>query len=135
MSRPPQRDECGPIRRMRVVHSSFDSRTVRFHDGTPRVNEFLIAGERRAKAASLDPEMRRERWDAETEVRFDRRLWAELCTLGFLEDVHNVLILGGVGVGKTMLASCLGPHRLPAAAAGTFLPHRAPAQDGARGAS
>ncbi len=67
-----------------------------------------LSGERRAKAASLDPEMRLERWDAETDVRFDRRLWADLCTLGFLEDAHNVLILGPVGVGKTMLASCLG---------------------------
>lgn len=67
-----------------------------------------LSGERRAKAASLDPEMRLERWDSQTEVRFDRRLWADLCALRFLEDAHNVLILGPVGVGKTMLASCLG---------------------------
>lgn len=67
-----------------------------------------LSGERRAKAASLDPEMRLERWDASTDVRFDRRLWGDLCTLRFLEDAHNVLILGPVGVGKTMLASCLG---------------------------
>jgi DNA replication protein DnaC len=67
-----------------------------------------LGGERRAKSAALDPEMRLERWDGETDVRFDRRLWADLCTLGFLEDAHNVLILGPVGVGKTMLANCLG---------------------------
>lgn len=67
-----------------------------------------LSGDRRAKAASLDPEMRLERWDGATDVRFDRRLWGELCTLGFLEDAHNVLVLGPVGVGKTMLASCLG---------------------------
>lgn len=67
-----------------------------------------LSGERRAKAAWLDPEMRLERWDGETDVRFDRRLWGDLCTLRFLEDAHNVLVLGPVGVGKTMLASCLG---------------------------
>ncbi|MBI2170376.1 MAG: ATP-binding protein, partial [Actinobacteria bacterium] len=64
--------------------------------------------ERRARSAALDPEMRLERWDAETDVRFDRQLWGDLCTLRFLEDAHNVLVLGPVGVGKTMLASCLG---------------------------
>ncbi len=67
-----------------------------------------LGGERRAKAAALDPEMRLERWDPSTEVRFDRKLWSDLCTLRFLEDAHNVLILGPVGVGKTMLASSLG---------------------------
>lgn len=65
-------------------------------------------GEVRARAAALDPEMRLEAWDSATDVRFDRRLWGELCTLRFLEDAHNVLILGPVGVGKTHLASCLG---------------------------
>ncbi len=67
-----------------------------------------LSGDLRARSAALDPEMRLERWDGETDVRFDRRLWGELCTLRFLEDAHNVLILGPVGVGKTMLASCLG---------------------------
>ncbi|MGH2452111.1 MAG: ATP-binding protein, partial [Candidatus Limnocylindria bacterium] len=67
-----------------------------------------LGGDIRAKAAALDPEMRLERWDEATDVRFDRRLWGDLCTLRFLEDAHNVLILGPVGVGKTMLASCLG---------------------------
>lgn len=67
-----------------------------------------LSGDLRARAAALDPEMRLERWDDATDVRFDRRLWGDLCTLRFLEDAHNVLILGPVGVGKTMLASCLG---------------------------
>lgn len=67
-----------------------------------------LSGERRARSAALDPEMRLERWDGSTDVRFDRPLWGELCTLRFLEDAHNVLILGPVGVGKTMLANCLG---------------------------
>lgn len=67
-----------------------------------------LSGDLRAKAAALDPEMRLERWDGSTDVRFDRALWGDLCTLRFLDDAHNVLILGPVGVGKTMLANCLG---------------------------
>jgi hypothetical protein len=43
-----------------------------------------------------------------TPVRFDRQLWNELCSLRFLQDASCVLILGPVGVGKTMLANCLG---------------------------
>jgi DNA replication protein DnaC len=35
-------------------------------------------------------------------------LWAELTSLRFLADAHNVLIMGPVGVGKTFLANALG---------------------------
>ena len=35
-------------------------------------------------------------------------MWAELTSLRFLEDAHNALILGPVGVGKTHLAHALG---------------------------
>jgi DNA replication protein DnaC len=67
-----------------------------------------VGGEVRARAAHLDPSMRLEQWDESTAVRFDRELWNELCSLRFLEQSTGVLILGPVGVGKTMLASCLG---------------------------
>ena len=67
-----------------------------------------IGGDLRARAAHLDPAMRLELWDDTTTVNFDRQLWNELCTLRFLEEPVGVLILGPVGVGKTMLASCLG---------------------------
>ena len=67
-----------------------------------------IGGDLRARVARLDPAMRLEAWDESTTVRFDRQLWNELCSLRFLEEAANVLILGPVGVGKTMLASCLG---------------------------
>jgi DNA replication protein DnaC len=62
----------------------------------------------RARAARLDPEMTLEAFDAEAKVAFDPELWAELCTLSFLEEHHGVLILGPVGVGKTFMATCLG---------------------------
>lgn len=62
----------------------------------------------RAKAAQLDPMMVAEAWDETTEVSFDRSIWAELLTLRFVEEHHNALILGPVGVGKTFLATALG---------------------------
>lgn len=49
--------------------------------------------------------MRLEAWDESTNVTFDRQLWNELCSLRFMEQSAGVLILGPVGVGKTMLAS------------------------------
>jgi DNA replication protein DnaC len=62
----------------------------------------------RAKAADLDPDMCLENWDPETEVRFDRAIWDELCSLRFVDAGHNALILGPTGVGKTFMATALG---------------------------
>ncbi|WP_280451391.1 ATP-binding protein [Nocardia cyriacigeorgica] len=44
-------------------------------------------------------------WDESTAVTFDRELWAELTSLRFLADAYNVLVMGPVGVGKTLLAN------------------------------
>jgi DNA replication protein DnaC len=62
----------------------------------------------RAAKAGLDPSMVLEAWDDTTNVAFDRALWSELCSLRFLADTHNALIMGPVGVGKTFLATALG---------------------------
>jgi len=62
----------------------------------------------RAKAAHLDPTMVAEAWDDSAQVTFDHALWHELMTLRFVDDNHNALILGPVGVGKTFLATALG---------------------------
>ncbi|MHB1089382.1 MAG: ATP-binding protein [Acidimicrobiales bacterium] len=62
----------------------------------------------RAKAAHLDPTMVAEAWDDSAAVTFDRALWSELTTLRFVDNNHNALILGPVGVGKTFLATALG---------------------------
>jgi DNA replication protein DnaC len=62
----------------------------------------------RAKAAHLDPTMVLEAWDDTAEVVFDASVWAELTTLRFVDENHNALILGPVGVGKTFLATALG---------------------------
>jgi DNA replication protein DnaC len=62
----------------------------------------------RAHKAGLDPAMVLEAWDDTSSVAFDRALWSELCSLRFLADAHNALIMGPVGVGKTFLATALG---------------------------
>lgn len=67
-----------------------------------------VAHRNRGRRARLDPTMTLEAWDDDAPVGFDRELWAELCTLRFIADAHNVLIMGPVGVGKTHLASTLG---------------------------
>lgn len=66
------------------------------------------AGAQRARLAGLDPEMVVERWDKTAKVRFDQRVFAELCSLRFLGARRNVVLLGPVGVGKTFLASAIG---------------------------
>lgn len=62
----------------------------------------------RARAAGLDPDMTLQRWDATTNVAFDRATWSELVSLRFVDAAHNLLIMGPVGVGKTFLATALG---------------------------
>jgi DNA replication protein DnaC len=66
------------------------------------------SAELRARAARLDPAMRLEAFHTDTPARFDHQLWAELCSLRFVDDAANALILGPVGVGKTHLATALG---------------------------
>lgn len=67
-----------------------------------------ISGDLKARAAKLDPTMRLEAWDESSAVTFDRELWSELCTLRFMDDANNVLMMGPVGVGKTFMANALG---------------------------
>lgn len=62
----------------------------------------------RAKKAQLLPMMVFDEWDAEAKITYDRHLLDELRLLKFIEQHHHVLIMGPVGVGKTMLAHALG---------------------------
>lgn len=66
------------------------------------------AAQRRAEDAGLDPDMVFERWDKTAKVHYDRRVFAELATLRFVEGKRNVIVLGPVGVGKTFIAHGLG---------------------------
>lgn len=62
----------------------------------------------RASKAGLDPELVFDAWDNTAKVTYDRRLLDELRTLRFVDEHHHVLVMGPVGVGKTMLAHALG---------------------------
>jgi len=62
----------------------------------------------RAQRAHLAPSMVFDEWDADAKITYDRHLLDELRLLRFLEQHHHVLIMGPVGVGKTMLAHALG---------------------------
>lgn len=62
----------------------------------------------RARRASLAPSMVFDEWDADAKISYDRHLLDELRLLRFVELHHHVLIMGPVGVGKTMLAHALG---------------------------
>ncbi len=66
------------------------------------------AVDNRVSAAKLDPEMRLERFDKSAKISFEKKLFAELCSLRFLNDHRHVVILGAVGVGKTFIANALG---------------------------
>ena len=62
----------------------------------------------RAKRANLAAKLVFDSWDSATDATYDRRLLDDLRLLKFLENHHHVLIMGPVGVGKTMLAHALG---------------------------
>lgn len=62
----------------------------------------------RAKKARLAPSLLFDAWDPGANITYDRHLLDELRLLRFLEQHHHVLIMGPVGVGKTMLAHALG---------------------------
>jgi DNA replication protein DnaC len=64
--------------------------------------------ERRATVAALEPTMRIDHWDKSAKVTYDKRVFAELMSLRFVESHQHVIILGPVGVGKTFLATALG---------------------------
>lgn len=62
----------------------------------------------RAKKAGLKSSLVFDEWDDSAKITYDRHLLDELRTLGFIELHHHVLIMGPVGVGKTMLSHALG---------------------------
>lgn len=62
----------------------------------------------RAKKAGLRDRLVFDEWDRTAKITYDEHLLDELRALHFIDKHHHVLIMGPVGVGKTMLAHALG---------------------------
>ena len=58
--------------------------------------------------SNLVERVRLEMWDKTSKVSFDKRMFAELTSLRFLEAHRHVVVLGPVGVGKTFVSQALG---------------------------
>jgi DNA replication protein DnaC len=111
------------LRRLRLgrVLSTLGERLVLAEKQSMRFEDLLLliltdeiarrdgsAAERRAVEARLDPDMTIERFDPSAKITYDKRLFAELTSLRFVEAHRHVVVLGPVGVGKTFLSHALG---------------------------
>src|SRR5260370_197409 len=72
------------------------------------------SAQRRARAAGLDTAMRLDNFAHTAAITYDRGVLEELFALRFVPDGCNAPILGPVGVGKTFLATALGPAAIRA---------------------
>jgi DNA replication protein DnaC len=84
---------------------------VEFLERLLRVEVDATAARRHAsmlRFACFPAPWRIEDFDFDAQPAVDRKLVEELLTLRFVEDAGNVLLIGPPGVGKTMLALCLG---------------------------
>jgi len=64
--------------------------------------------ERRLQQAGFEDQVTLEQFDWSAAIQVDRRQLQTLFTLEFLARREHVVLVGPVGVGKTMLAQCLG---------------------------
>jgi DNA replication protein DnaC len=90
--------------REQLSHTTFLERLLQVEvEATERRR---LAG--RLRFACLPAPWRLEDFDFDAQPTLDRKLVEELATLRFIEEKANLLLVGPPGVGKTMLAICLG---------------------------
>jgi DNA replication protein DnaC len=88
----------------KLSHSAFLERLLRIEVDATEARR--LAG--RLRFASLPAAWTLADFDFDAQPALDRKLVDELATLRFLEEAANILLVGPPGVGKTMLAVCLG---------------------------
>ena len=80
--------------------------TLLFADEVQRRDHLSL--ERRLSQAGFEDQVTLEQFDWTASIQVDRRQLQALFTLEFLARKEHAILVGPVGVGKTMLAQCLG---------------------------
>ena len=96
--------ELERARKEKLSHTAFLERLLAIEVEATEARR--LAG--RLRFANLPAPWTLEDFDFDAQPALDRSLVDELATLRFLDEAANILIIGPPGVGKTMLAICLG---------------------------
>jgi DNA replication protein DnaC len=96
--------ELERARKEKLSHTAFLERLLAIEVEATEARR--LAG--RLRFASLPAPWTLADFDFDAQPALDRRLVDELASLRFVEEAANLLIVGPPGVGKTMLAVCLG---------------------------
>lgn len=97
-------DELDHATKNQLSHTAFLERLLRIEVDATEARRH--AG--RLRFANFPAPWRITDFDFDAQPGLDRKLVEELHTMRFTENATNVLLLGPPGVGKTMLALCLG---------------------------
>jgi DNA replication protein DnaC len=97
-------------RTQKLSHTAFLERLLQIEVEATEARR--LAG--RLRFASLPAPWTLADFDFDAQPALDRKLVDELATLRFVEEQANLLIVGPPGVGKTMLAVCLGRQAVEA---------------------
>ena len=96
--------ELERARKDKLSHTAFLERLLQIEVEATEARR--LAG--RLRFASLPAPWTLADFDFDAQPALDRKIVDELATLRFLEEQANLLLVGPPGVGKTMLAVCLG---------------------------